>query len=469
MPYNTVIPAKCEFYEKYINENKLNDELFDPKRKQTFKLLKYLQVYFYFQKSGISYELFYELADFFSSLDHKDYPKRAALNTFKLKFAKLNIHEMIHTKNILENNLINGDCSIDSVVIFNKCNSELATSYSYKGKKGAKITHIVNKNNDPLLVSIDPSTDSDIKIAERMIEKYSELLTEGEVTILADKGYDSGNFREQLTNIGCSSIIPVNVRRTDTSDIKKIKEDEKKKISDKRVRLTEQQKHLHQKQRELKKQKKQVQKEQEKRKKQKKLEKQKQKEQKKQNIKKQINTNKQNKKVSENDISTISIKKLDKLIKDVTTKLDEIKIEKDQLPKILRESIKNEIQKLTKDDKSDCDESHGFRSCPFCKNIKVCNKCNKCKECKKNLKYYLGLSDDQIVRYRKRIRVEHFISHYKNGRTSNIKDRNICMLQDTVYNRYTDFLLIKMSKEKVGIENTYVKWIGKRKVLFRKA
>jgi len=109
-------------------------------------------------------------------------------------------------------------------------------------------------------------------------------------------------------------------------------------------------------------------------------------------------------------------------------------------------NIKNEINKLdSKNNQQKCAERQGLRNCPFCEKDTVCNECEKCKnrKCNKNLSYYKGLSNDEIIRYKKRIRVEHFISHYKNGRTANIKDRQKNMLVDTVYNRYTDFLFIK--------------------------
>ena len=56
----------------------------------------------------------------------------------------------------------------------------------------------------------------------------------------------------------------------------------------------------------------------------------------------------------------------------------------------------------------------------------MCNKCNKCKYCKKNLTYYRGLPDNQIKFYnKKRVRVEHLISHYKHGRTQDVKDKKL--------------------------------------------
>ena len=150
------------------------------------------------------------------------------------------------------------------------------------------------------------------------------------------------------------------------------------------------------------------------------------------------------KKMGKNNRNNIPIKKLDLLIKKITTRINEIKIERKKLPEELKTGIKSKIKIADlKNTDQKCDELMGFRNCAFCECNTVCNKCDKCKNCKKHLSYYKGLDDIEIIKYKVRIRVEHFISHYKHGRTSNVKDRKIEMLKDTVYNRYTDFIFIK--------------------------
>ena len=150
-------------------------------------------------------------------------------------------------------------------------------------------------------------------------------------------------------------------------------------------------------------------------------------------------------KADKTNIKNISLRSLDKIIKKITTNIDDIKTERKELQKQLKLNIKNEIIKIDPNNNNDkkCIENMGFRKCAFCDHKKVCNVCEKCKKCKKNLSYYRGLSNDDIIRYKKRIRVEHFISHYKQGRTANLKDKKIKMLVDTTYNRYTDFLFIE--------------------------
>ena len=140
----------------------------------------------------------------------------------------------------------------------------------------------------------------------------------------------------------------------------------------------------------------------------------------------------------------MTLEELDNIINEYTSKIDKLKRERNELPKQLKKNIKDKI-KILKQSNEKCSEGFGFKKCPFCEHETVCNECEKCKNknCGKNLSYYKGLLDYEIIRYKKRIRVEHFISHYKNGRSSYVKDRITNMLIDTVYNRYTDFLFIK--------------------------
>jgi hypothetical protein len=329
------------------------------------------------------------------------------LYTFKQKLSKLNIHKDIQNEHI--NDVITADCLIDSVTIPNKNNSNLTGTYNYKGKKGVKITHITSDIGCPIIPSIDPGNDNDAKIGLKIINDNIDILKSNNVTLLADKGYDSQTIRDLMTSNGCSVIIPKNMRRADSTKIKEIKQIEKENIRNKRVRLMFRQKTLT-----------------------------------KNRIKKIAERKRIQRLKNKNNINKISLAELDNIINETSFKIDEIKEERKQLPEQLKLNIKNEINKLDpKNNQQKCAERKGFRTCAFCDHESVCNECEKCNNCNKNLSYYKGLSNDQIVCYKKRIRVEHCISHYKNGRRANIKDRRKNMLIDTVYNRYTDFLFIK--------------------------
>jgi hypothetical protein len=310
----------------------------------------------------------------------------------------LNLHKIIHDQNITNHNLITTDCLIDSVTIPNKCNSLLTGTYNYKNKKGSKVTIITNDVGYPLLASVNPSNINDAKLGANIITRNIDLLKEHKVNLLADKGYDSSIIRNTLSDNGCTSIIPKNTRKGDNKIIKDIKCKEREKINNKRKLLMNEQKEL--------------------------------------NKQKKNKDNRKNKK----DINKLTLKQLDNQIKAILSRLKKIKNKRKQLPNILKENIKREIKKV---DSMECDEKLGFRKCPFCDHLTVCNKCEKCKKCKKNLSYYEGLTNDEIICYKKRIRVEHYISHFKNGRITNIKDKKVSILNDTIYNRFTDFLFIK--------------------------
>src|ERR1700722_5291826 len=130
MPYKTVIPQKCEYYNNYITSNNLTDKLFDPSKSKKYTIPTYLYMYFLFQKSGLSFDCFYEIFNYASSVNHNDVPKRSALVEFKKKLSNLHIHEDIHNKYV--NELITNDCLIDSVTVPNKNNSALTGTYNYK-------------------------------------------------------------------------------------------------------------------------------------------------------------------------------------------------------------------------------------------------------------------------------------------------------------------------------------------------
>lgn len=409
MKINNFLDKKSQYYIDYINSNDLKNKLCDPSKLIKYDLKSYFNLYFLLHKNNISYSNFYEIVDYAASIGPANYPRRTALHTFKVKLSKLNLHKLIHDENITNHNIITNDCLIDSVTVPNKCNSHLSGTYNYKGKKGVKITHITNDVGYPLISSIDAGNINDAKLGAKIITNNIDILKSNKINLLADKGYDSSIIRNLLINNDCSSIIPKNNRKTDNKVIKDIKCKERKKVNDKRKQLMNKQK-------ELNKQKK-----------------------KKENLKKRLKDNKYNKN-SINDVNNLTLKELNAQIKEILSGLNKIKSKRKQLPINLKETIKRKIIKL---DTMECDEKLGFRKCPFCTHLTVCNKCEKCKKCKKNLLYYKGLTNDEIICYKKRIRVEHFISHFKNGRIATIRDKKVSHLNDTVYNRYTDFLFIK--------------------------
>lgn len=120
MVYNSVIPQKCVYYINYINNNGLYDKLFDPSKNSVHCLNTYLTLYFLFQKSGVSYDLFYEIIKYGVTIgsNNDNYPKKTALHTFKNKLSKLNLHNIIHNEHI--GDVLTEDCSIDSTNIISQ-------------------------------------------------------------------------------------------------------------------------------------------------------------------------------------------------------------------------------------------------------------------------------------------------------------------------------------------------------------
>jgi len=145
MKYKNLIANKVKYYDDFINHNNITDQLIDPVKRSKYSIHNYLYMYFLFQKSNLSYDIFYEIFDYAVSIGSNNYPKRTALHTFKVKLSKLKLHKKIHEKNIINYNLITNVCSIDSVIIPNKCNSLLSGTYNYKNKKGSKVSHLVNE------------------------------------------------------------------------------------------------------------------------------------------------------------------------------------------------------------------------------------------------------------------------------------------------------------------------------------
>ena len=404
---------------QYIAANNLTDKLFDPNRKSTYTLDTYLHIYFLFQKSGVSYDIFYEIFNYAASLETNNYPKKTALNTFKTKLADLNIHNLIHTEHIITNNLISDTLLLDTVTVFNKCNSSNTGPFTYKNKKAVKIGHITNDTSYPLFASVDPGNVNDALIGYNILHDNITLIKEKNIILLADKGFDSNKIRDLLIDNNCSSNIPKNIRSANSKAMKLIKSHEIELSQTKRKQLMEKQKAIR-KQKTLKK--KQI---------------------------KIIRKNKENPNSNHNDINRINLVELEKIIKEYDYQLETIKNERKELPVKLKEKIK--IEKINDKNKNDineciCTDKANLRECVFCKTNKMCNECNICRKCKKNLKYYNGLTDQQIIKYGKRIKVEHFISHYKHGRTNDVKDKKLKMLLDTIYNRYTDFIFIRKTQ-----------------------
>ena len=134
--------------------------------------------------------------------------------------------------------------SIDSSFIYNnQCREKLNRNTYYKGKKGIKISTIVDSNGIPLSILLLNGNESDIVTLIRTYQNIQIQTNSSKYTdhnrykqyILADKWYYLKNNIDYIDSIGCIPIIAVNNRNT--KDMNKIKcmSVEHKKIYKKRI------------------------------------------------------------------------------------------------------------------------------------------------------------------------------------------------------------------------------------------
>lgn len=83
------------------------------------------------------------------------------------------------------------------------------TSYSGKHHKvGTKVSLVVDENGLPLAHEAACGSTHDISLAPQTVEKIPVAIRTKVSTMLADKGYDSSQFRGFLAEVGMSSDIP---------------------------------------------------------------------------------------------------------------------------------------------------------------------------------------------------------------------------------------------------------------------
>ena len=170
------------------------------------------------------------------------------LNEKVTKWANLSIFEKIHNK--LLNDYVNSEqlsknmVSIDSQFIRNRFMTSkskiIGRNKYYKNKKGAKLTVIVDGKGAPLTLSVDNGSkhDSKMLIDECMkLLKTIDIKRNGNVTLLADSGYDSCANKELLKSKGIIPLIKWN--KKNTKNVKIIKRNKftkkQKKMYNKRI------------------------------------------------------------------------------------------------------------------------------------------------------------------------------------------------------------------------------------------
>lgn len=153
-------------------------------------------------------------------LGNLNLPSRSQLNRFVIKLAKYKILKQMHKQYIkLHPELLTEINSIDSSFIpnenVNKTSNFIGINSHYHNKFGCKITVIANDSGFPLIVRIDSGNVNDAKIGTIFINSITDIEMDllGNI-MLADSGYDSNDFKNELNDKNCSYIIPKNKRNS---------------------------------------------------------------------------------------------------------------------------------------------------------------------------------------------------------------------------------------------------------------
>ena len=510
MKLKNLISKKTSHYSDYIKNN--NIKIYNDYT--TYNLESYLQIYFLFQSSGLSFNMFFELASFFyeKGCEKNDFPKKTSLFMFKQKMATLEINKLIHlNENVNSNNhktvndnnikytidenkyvvnktvnnnnikytidenkcvdnkIINNNnikytidenkcvdnkivnnnnieykkyisekikekyeiIIIDSTIVMNSQNSKHVNTTGYKNKKGLKI-HLLVKMVDnkiiPIFQHVTCASVNDALGSIPLLENLSNYINERhnvdsdfKFILLGDKGYDSDNLYKICDKFNCKLITPKNCRNADNEFIKGIKKQYKKNYDDIRNELMIKQKQINLENNKLKK-----------------------------SIKKLKTKLKREKKIKIDNENTDAFNELineqmniNKKITQNQSQIVKIKKERKELKNKEKQQVKTIIDKYKQQNKKKCQCNYGSYICNFCNEEKVCVFCDKCISCNKNNHYYKGMLQNDISIYKSRIRIEHNISHLKYGRLKNIKDRQLKTINDSIYNRMTDFIFFR--------------------------
>ena len=154
------------------------------------------------------------------------------------------------------------------------------------------------------------------------------------------------------------------------------------------------------------------------------------------------------------------IEYLNKLIEDNTNnfnmKINRIHEERSNLNRELKNKITIKIKEFKEKNKKGCVCEYDKIMYPLCDTLSICNICYNCKECNRDMKYHKDMTKDEIILYKRRIKVENNFSHLKYGRVVRIMDRKINMYENSVYCRLLDLIINDMNRpNKYEQQNKY--------------
>ena len=227
------IDIKIKYILSYIELHNLSNKILDPMNCKTIYTIKdLLKGFFIFNLCFTSYAAY----SFIRKMFKLKIPSKTRINTFSIKISKMRLIEKAYVEYINTHIISNSNDDdkyllIDSTFIPNKCmnltNDIIGMNAYYKSKNGCKLTFITDlTGNKCLKMSIDAGNNNDSKIAVNFIQSLDKdsLACLKNKTYLADSGYDTYNFKNELDNLKCKYIIPKNIRNENTLEYKNNKE-----------------------------------------------------------------------------------------------------------------------------------------------------------------------------------------------------------------------------------------------------
>ncbi len=159
---------------------------------------------------------------FFRKTFKLDIPSKTRINNFSIKISSMKLFEKAYSDFINKNHIFDDNDEytiIDSTFIPNKCmstkNDIVGMNAFYKSKFGCKLTFITDSTGNKCInMSIDAGNKNDSKIAVNFIRSLDDHASAclKNKTFLADSGYDTHDFKNELDNLKCNYIIPKNIR-----------------------------------------------------------------------------------------------------------------------------------------------------------------------------------------------------------------------------------------------------------------
>ena len=228
-------------YKKFIDctynyaINKFSKKYAYKTKNQKYELRLIIIELIYFLKSGVSYK-------YYRGPIHEK-----TLNKHALFFAKnkifLNVYTAMHTKYAEDHTFSKFKYQqIDTSYVMNKNGKEeLGRNKHFKNKNCYKVSAVVDTNRIPLLTIVEPGNKNDAKIGLANIDQLSENVNIINVKcnpyMLADKMYDTIEFRDKCITHNYKPIIDYNRRNTKNTELIKKLTKKEKEIYKKRIKV----------------------------------------------------------------------------------------------------------------------------------------------------------------------------------------------------------------------------------------